>query len=97
MQRTCPETAEELYVLNDLLNNVPQYSTFGDDNHQALAAQIKVITEGMTKDQMLEEYEDGEDYTLYAALDAYEWMHEDGDPVSEGWTVMIEDYITAAA
>ena len=87
--RTPSAIANELLVLNGLLTRVPPTSAFGDDNHEAITAQIRVITEGMTENQMLEEYEDEDLYILSAALDAYEWMQEDGEPVSEGWREMV--------
>jgi hypothetical protein len=97
MQRTRLEIADELFALNELLSQVPPTSAFGDDNHEAINTQIRVIQETMTQTKLLEEYEDDDPYILSAALDAHAWLYDDGDAVSEGWQEMAEESVAAVA
>lgn len=88
-RRTNTETAAEIHALKELLSRVPQHSAFGDGNHEAITAHIRVIQESMSRGKLLEEYEDGDSYVLGAALDALSWLDNDGDAVSEGWAKMV--------
>lgn len=93
--RTPAEIEAELYALNELLNQVPSASAFGDVNHEAITAQIRVIQERMNRNSLLTQYEDGDPYILSVALDAFIWLWEDGDLPSEGWTAMLEESMAA--
>jgi hypothetical protein len=91
-----PKTDEaisaEITALDALKPKVPRYGHFGDDNHAAIDAQITVLTERLTRDQVRERFpEDGAD-KLFMALVAADWMHGDlldGDdtPPSKDWPV----------
>lgn len=96
MSRTRNEIQEELHLLNELHGQVPENSILGD-NHEAIHAQIKVITDDMTQVEILAEWEEGDPYVLSAALDALSWMRDDGDPASEGWLVALAEHPTLAA
>lgn len=91
MSRTRIEIQEELTALGDLLNEIPTTSSFGDNNQEAINAQIRVISYRMTVDELLSEYEDEVDYTLSAAMDALRWLRDDDEPASESWNEMLAE------
>jgi hypothetical protein len=94
--RTAAEIAAEPIALNELLSQVPPTTCFGDDNREAINAQIRVIEENMTLDKLLMEYEEGNAHIFNSALDALEWLSDDGLPLSEHWSEMVEDHLAAA-
>lgn len=89
MSRTNIEVTEELNLLNDLRHRVPSRTTFGDDNQEAIDAQITVIEEWMTFEEAIDRFEEDGSYILSAALDAVRWLHDDDEPVSESWVDMV--------
>lgn len=91
MARERIEIDEELEALRELRDQVPATSVFGDDNQEAIDAQLEVIAHNMTELRVLDAYEDEDNYTLSAALNALRWLREDDDPVSESWREMLEE------
>lgn len=89
MSRTRIEVEEELSALCNLADIVPQYTAFGDDNQEAINAQIKVIRERMSFEDVLYEFEDERSYTLSAAQDALRWLRDDDEPVSAAWMELV--------
>lgn len=88
-RRSKSEIAEELRLLRGLSNKIPTETAFGDDNREAIRTEIHVISSEMTMAQLIERYEDGDTYTLSAALNALEWLRDDGPAPSEDWKSMI--------
>jgi len=88
--KTDAEINHEIEQLRAVKPRVPNRSIFGDDNHAAVDAQIAVLTERMTKDQVRARFpEDGMD-KLFMALIAADWMHGDlvgaeDTPPSQDW------------
>lgn len=85
VSRTRHEIDAELFRLYQLIRAVPMLTAFGDNNHDAIRAQIAVLRGLMTTDEAVERYEDGHDYLLAAALDAVEWLRDTSEPLSLGW------------
>lgn len=82
MSKPTPEQiAAEIARLKAVHARVPTHSLFGDDNRAAIDAQIRVLQEGMSIDDVHNSFgeltEDGE-YShnrLDCALTAHDWLH----------------------
>lgn len=91
--KTDAEVAAEIAALQAVKTQVPKYSHFGDNNHAAINAQIAVLTERMTRDQVRARFpEDGAD-KLFMALIAADWM--EGDLVGPDDTLPSQDWLTS--
>jgi hypothetical protein len=88
--RSKHEIEGELRALHALLNNVPPKTVFGDDNRQAIRAQIRVLEERMDFEAVADEFEDKGDYILSNATDALRWLEDHDEPVSMSWLVLVE-------
>ncbi len=81
--RTQEEKKESIEKLKDKKINLPEFSMFGDPNHEAIDAQIQVIEEQMDEEDITEqwgeEYDENDEpnYVTQYALEAMSWM--DGD------------------
>lgn len=88
--KTDAQIAAEIEALGALKPRVPAFSSFGDNNWAAIDAQIAVLTERLTQDQVRARHpEDGGD-KLFLALIAADWMHgdlvgADDTPPSQDW------------
>jgi hypothetical protein len=87
--RTRIEIEDELANLKNLRDKVPQLTAFGDDNQEAIDAQVRVIEERLDYEDVLEEFEEEGDHILSHALTALEWLEEDDVPPSEGWAELV--------
>lgn len=91
--RSEAEIQAEIDKLLSLKDKVRARSMFGDDNRQAIAAQIKVLQQRMTRDQVEAEFgddgieEDHSESIYTAAVDAFDWYQGLSDelPPSESW------------
>lgn len=85
----------EVAKLRELKPQVRQRTYFGDDNWNAIDAEIKVLEEGMHEDKIWDEWPDterGPDLFLRdAAIGACNWMNDDPDTEapSVGWQALI--------
>ena len=89
IRRSKQEIAEELRMLCALFDRIPPTTVFSQDNLEAMRAEMCVLSEGLTRGQVIDRYEDVDDYTMSAALNALEWLRDDGTAPSEGWIEMI--------
>ena len=91
--KTDEEIKQEIAALQTIKPRVPRRSQFGDDNHDAIDAQITVLTERMTRDQVRQRFpEDGCD-KLFMALIAADWLGGylapgDDTPPSQDWPLI---------
>jgi hypothetical protein len=73
----------EAETLQLLKPNVRRRSFFGDDNHAAIDAQVAVLRDLLTGDQIHSRYEGGDlrssNYVLDAALEARQWLEGEMD------------------
>jgi hypothetical protein len=90
MKRTEKQVAEQITGLK-AIKDKPTFrrtTMFGDDNEAAIEAQIEVLEEGLTTDQVCEMIDDEEydDHVGDSARQAADWLcgDEDDDPVA-GW------------
>lgn len=92
------EIQSEIDQLASIKDKVRVRSMFGDDNRQAIAAQIKVLQQRMTRDQIEAEFgddglEEGYSESIHmAAVDAFEWYQGLSDEVapSESWAPLVQ-------
>lgn len=91
-ERSQQEIAEEVKALKALKSTVREFTGFGDSNHSAIDAQIAVLEELQSHDDIYDLYGENEDegleadqHCLDAALSAYSWLNEGGDAPSKGW------------
>lgn len=84
--RTMPtpdQVAAEIELLKGLKPRVRPVSAFGDDNRAAIEAQIAVLTERMSLDDVYDRFGVGafldedefDQYALDSALVAHDWLH----------------------
>jgi hypothetical protein len=82
----------EIAKLEALKPKIPHFSIFGDNNYEKIDAQIEVLKEGLTEDEVYNRFEDTENPDQTADLvsnarDASLWLvgeSEEGTP-SKGW------------
>ncbi|CAN7561676.1 hypothetical protein [Acidovorax sp. LjRoot117] len=80
---TPEQVALEIARLNEVHPRVPTHSYFGEDNRAAIDAQIRVLQESMSLDEVHDtfgELTDEGDFsqnTLDCALTAHDWLHGD--------------------
>jgi hypothetical protein len=82
----------EVSRLWSLVNVIPELSPEGDDNREAIEAQLSVLTDELSLLQVLVEFdvESTDAYVLGAALQAAIWLQKGGEPPSRGWLAMSE-------
>ena len=97
--RPSPEIDAEIAALKAIKPRVPERSFFGDDNHAAIDAQIAVLTERMSVDDVYSRFgvddtaepdiEDHSEHELDSAVSACDWMRgllaTDEQSPSQGW------------
>lgn len=90
--KTTEEITTEIATLKAMKPNVRKTSSFGDNHHDAIEAQIEVLENGMSTDEIYDKWEttDDEDIdfdegraenVVNSALEAQMWRDDDG---SEG-------------
>jgi hypothetical protein len=89
-RRSNEEIAKELRTLRSLISRVPSETIFGDDNQEAIEAQIKVIKENMDFEEAVDMFEGQGTHTLSNAVDAVRWLWDDDEPVSQSWSDLAE-------
>ena len=92
---TSEQIAAEIALLKAVHPRVPTHSFFGDDNRAAIDAQIRVLQERMSLDEVHDTFgeltADGDfsQNTLDCALTAHDWMQgllaDDESPPAFGW------------
>ncbi len=78
-RKTEDQINAEISALVALKPKVRECNAFGDDNHEAIDAQLAVLRERMSSDDVYDAYgdEDADDFvqhTFDAALNACDWM-----------------------
>lgn len=78
---TDDQVVAEIALLQELKPKVRQRSAFGDDNHAAIGAQIDVLQDRMSMDDVYDSYgeeaagDEFDQYVLDNALHAHDWLH----------------------
>jgi len=91
--KTQDEINEEIKKLREMKPKVRRYTRFGDDNHEAIDAEIQVLEENVTEDDTYRWEEDG-DFSQHAcesARSAILWRDGDEDESpSESWELLVK-------
>jgi hypothetical protein len=92
---TSTRIQDEVSRLWTLLELVPAFNELGDDNQEAIEAQLSALGEGLTTAQTLAEFsgDHTEPYVLDAALAAVEWLWAGGECPSAYWSRLIGGYV----
>lgn len=85
-RKTTDQIAAEIAALKAVKPTVRKFNSFGDSNHEAIDAQIAVLTDGMNVDQIYDAWgdESAEEFSqdlLDSALSARDWVIS-GDALS---------------
>lgn len=77
--KTNNEITAEIQALKGCKPKVRKRNFFGDDLHSAIDTQIRVLEQGLSEDEIYDQYSDPDDpddrHELDAALDALAWMN----------------------
>lgn len=97
--KTDPEILDEIEKLQRLKPHIRPHSVFGDSHHEAIDAEIDVLTNRLTLDELHQRYETAAQNVLEHALFAHDWMTgtldaEFLDP-SDDWTSLIDTPVAA--
>lgn len=99
--KTAAEITAEFDKLVDLKPKVRRFTAFGDDNHQAIEAQLEVLDKRLSKDEIYDQFgltgdddidadEGRDEHTLDNALQALNWIEGDSDTSpSEDWRSLV--------
>ena len=77
--------------LKEMKPGVRRTSAFGDDHHRAINAQVEVLTQNLSEDDIYDRWS-SVDNVKDAALEARAWIDGESDPLldganpAEGWT-----------
>ena len=87
-QKTQGKITAEIEALEACKPKVRKSNFFGDNLHSAIDAQIKVLTEHMSEDEIYDEWEDPDDHDhnrniIDSALDALAWREGEDRPDAE--------------
>lgn len=74
MLKTAEQIEAEISELKEMKPRVVEESAFGDNNHDAIEAQIQTLENRWTEDDVEDETENDEDNVRDAARDAAQWM-----------------------
>lgn len=94
--RTKDEIDAEAARLEAMKPTVRKCSGFGDNHHNAIDAQVQVLREGMSNDDIFdawgdEEIDEFEQNVLDAAIQAQDWMRGDTDEApSVEWQDLVQ-------
>lgn len=89
--KTDQEIDAEIERLEEMKPRVRRTSAFGDNHHDAIDAQVEVLTAKMDENTVYVQYsdEDTEGNVFEAALDATAWLHKNGTLPSTGWEDLV--------
>lgn len=96
--KTNEQINTEITTLREMKPNVREYTAFGDSNHDAIEAQVDVLREHMSTDDVYDRFgedafEDEDEFCqsdLDAALSAQQWLcGESEEAPSAGWSSLV--------
>jgi hypothetical protein len=87
--KTRIQIADEILRLKDLKKLIPASSAFGDDNAGAIKAEIEVLENNYSSDE-IEDYFEDDSYVMDSAMGAYDWMNDEVDESpSSNWEPLV--------
>lgn len=89
VQPTPEQVAAEIAALRDMMPRIRRMTGFGEDNHEAIEAQINVLEKRLDENDIYDRYqatnddgepdEEGNRHSLDNALDARRWLDGEKD------------------
>lgn len=91
--RTQAEIDEQIKWLRENRSKIRKVNGFGDDNHAAIAAQIEVLEDGLSEDDVDDNHSSGDwaDHEHDNAREVVNWRDYGGDESkpSEAWAALV--------
>ncbi len=84
LTRTDREIDAELFRLYSLLRRAPLHDVYGEPVADAIRAQIVVLRLRLTSEEAAERYEADDEFVQSEALNAADWLSDDGESPSAG-------------
>jgi|SRR5882672_9383396 len=92
---TRAEAQTEAIKLKTIKPHVRETTAFGDNNHDAIDAQIEALENEMSEYEIHERFDDEGESVMFAALDARTWMDgkesDLGIGLADDWASLIVD------
>ena len=89
MKPTPEQVQAEIKKLKEMKPKVRHHTAFGDDNHVAIEAQIRVMEQGLSSGQIYDRWMD--DNLIMSAMDALGWMEGSVGSPSEDWSPLVQE------
>jgi hypothetical protein len=92
-EKTQEETNEEINRLREMQPKVRRYTAFGDDNHEAIEAEIQALEENATEEETYDWEKDGEfsQHACESARSVILWRDgEEDESPSESWEPLVK-------
>lgn len=88
---TAKQIQAEIEALTEIKPKVRRLTFFGDDNHKAIDAQIKVLEKDLDEDAIYDRWDDGR--LLDYAQSARAWLdgESEEDSLVEGWKSLVAE------
>lgn len=89
--RTPEEVQIEVGKLTEMKPKIRHFSFFGDNNHNAVQAQIDVLKDDMDEDEIYDMEGDWTQHEIDNALEARRWLDEESEEApSSGWESLVQ-------
>ena len=91
--KTQEEINIEVKKLEEMKPNVRHFTIFGDDNHEAIDAQLDALKNDIEEDTTYDWQDDEEfsEHACEAARQAVQWRDgEESEPPSESWAPLVK-------
>jgi len=89
--RTNEAITNEIETLKKMKPTVRRESAFGDNHHNSIDAQVRVLENRWTSEETEDRYESAPDNVRDSALQAAYWLHEDSDDLpSADWESLVQ-------
>lgn len=91
--KTKTEIDSEINKLETMKPKVRKMTAFGDNNHDAIRAQIDALKDGIDENEAYQLENDGEwtEQERENAVEAILWRDGDGDCPSDGWKGLVKE------
>jgi hypothetical protein len=91
---TAAQIKKEADKLKEMKPKIKQFSFFGDDNHEQIEAQIRVLREALDEDEIEDLWSADDNYNVNeAARNAYDWMNGTNSDIKslvDDWSSLIQ-------
>ena len=86
---TVEQVQQEIAALKEIKPRVRRYTFFGDDNHDAIDAQIETLEQGYDEDDLDREWEEDE-HIYQSAREALDWKNGYAETgLADSWSSLV--------